>query len=148
MRIMTILDGQVNRLAAFSEWTLAALLGAKDLAEAAEVGEREVVAATQSAIEKHRKADAKIRVVAGDRCRNHCRADRSRLPLRLQHLHVRPLQERGPERRLQEAIRGVGQPLAVAFAAMGHHWNDEHGVPCPRAACKPQHKHSWSLPAS
>ena len=32
-----------------------------------------------------------------------------RLPLRLQHLHVRPLPERGPERRLQAAVRGAVQ---------------------------------------
>jgi hypothetical protein len=39
------------------------LLTAKELAEATEAREREIVAQTQSAIEKHRKADATIRVV-------------------------------------------------------------------------------------
>ena len=40
-----------------------ALLTAEELAEAAEAREREIVGRTQSAIEKHRKADATIRVV-------------------------------------------------------------------------------------
>jgi hypothetical protein len=40
-----------------------ALLGAKEMADTAEQRERELVAATGLAIEKHRKADAKIRVV-------------------------------------------------------------------------------------
>ena len=39
------------------------LLSAEELAEAAESREREIVAQTQSAIEKHRKADVAIRVV-------------------------------------------------------------------------------------
>ena len=38
-------------------------LAKQELAEAAEKRERQIVAATQAAIEKHRKADAKIRVV-------------------------------------------------------------------------------------
>jgi endo-1,4-beta-xylanase len=39
------------------------LVAKRELAEAGEKREREIVAATQAAIEKHRKADAKIRVV-------------------------------------------------------------------------------------
>ena len=59
----------------------------KEMAEAAEAREQEVVAATKPAIEKNRKADAKIRVVdaAGPtraRRQAHRRADGPRLPLR------------------------------------------------------------------
>ena len=44
------------------------LVNKQELAEAAERREREIVAATQAAIEKHRKADAKVRIVdAGGR---------------------------------------------------------------------------------
>ena len=39
------------------------LVNKQELAQAAEKREREIVAATQSAIEKHRKADATIRIV-------------------------------------------------------------------------------------
>ena len=59
----------------------------KEMAEAAEAREQEVVAATKPAIEKHRKADAKIRVVDAEGrpvpgVRAHRRADGPRLPLR------------------------------------------------------------------
>ena len=90
------------------------LVDKRELAEAAEKREREIVAATQAAIEKHRKADAKIRVVdaagrAAARRQSLRRADHPRVPLRLQHLRLRPLAKRGPERRLQEAVRGPVQ---------------------------------------
>ena len=86
----------------------------QELAEAAEKREREIVAATQAAIEKHRKADAKIRIV-----------DAAGRPMPGVKVSVEQtaheflfgcniymfdrLQERGPERRLQEAVRGAVQ---------------------------------------
>ncbi len=98
------------------------LAAKQELAEAAEKREQQIVAATQAAIEKHRKADAKIRIVdarrpASARRQGRRRADRPRIPLRLQHLHVRSLQERGPERRLQERFEEL-----FNYATVGFYW--------------------------
>ena len=90
------------------------LVAKQELAEAAEKREREIVAATQAAIEKHRKADAKIRVVdAAGRPVPGVKVSVEQMAHEFLfgcNIYMfRPLQERGPERRLQEAVRGTVQ---------------------------------------
>ena len=99
------------------------LAAKEEMAEAAEQREQEIVAATEAAIEKNRKADAKIRVVdAAGRPRRRRqgvrRADRPRVPLRLQHLRLRPLPEARPRtpptsRRFAELFN---------YATVGFYW--------------------------
>ena len=87
---------------------------AADPAEDAEKRERQIVAATQAAIEKHRKADAKIRVVdAAGRPVSGAKVSVEQTGhdflFGCNIYDVRPLSQGRPERRLQEALRGAVQ---------------------------------------